>query len=143
MKQPRQGQRAPLDAEMAAGGLVWDKRESTPRLAVIHRPKHDDWSLPKGKQQPREPLLETARREVAEELGCQFRVDTFGGVACYMKGGRPKVVLYWNMTRLDDERFRPNAEVDQMEWLPPEEALARLTHATERDLVRQSLQSPG
>ena len=127
-----------LEAEMAAGGLVWDVRGPVPRIAVIHRPKHDDWSLPKGKQDPGETLLETARREVTEELGCRFQVDSFAGVTVYTKGARPKVVLFWNMTRLDDLPFAPNKEVDEVRWLPTPEALALLTHAAERDLVARS-----
>jgi 8-oxo-dGTP pyrophosphatase MutT (NUDIX family) len=124
------------EAEMAAGGLVWDVRGPVPKVAVIHRPKHDDWSLPKGKQDPGETLLETARREVTEELGCRFQVDSFAGVTSYPKSARPKVVLFWNMTRLDDLPFQPNKEVDEVRWLSPEEALALLTHATERELLR-------
>lgn len=125
-----------LEAEMAAGGLVWDAREPAPSVAVIHRPKHDDWSLPKGKQNPGETLLETACREVSEELGCRFRVESFGGVISYRKGGRPKVVLFWNMTRLDDRPFQPNKEVDEVRWLPVPEARALLTHPAERELVK-------
>ncbi len=126
-----------LEPEMAAGGLVWDRRGPLPRMAVIHRPKHDDWSLPKGKQEPGETLLATARREVMEELGGRFRVDGFAGVTTYQQRGRPKVVLFWNMTRLDDQPFQPNKEVDEVRWLPAEDALALLSHATERELVKR------
>ncbi len=122
---------------MAAGGLVSDPRGPVRRLAVIHRPKHDDWSLPKGKQKPEETLLETARREVAEELGSPCRVDDFAGVTSYRKRGRPKVVLFWSMTRVEDRPFVPNDEVDEVRWLPAAEALTLLTHPTERELVQR------
>ncbi|MBI5388539.1 MAG: NUDIX hydrolase [Verrucomicrobia bacterium] len=127
-----------LDVELAAGGLVWDRGRGTPLLAVIHRPKHDDWTLPKGKQKPGETLLETAVREVAEELGCEFEVENFAGVTCYKKGWRSKVVFYWNMLRRDDRPFQPNDEVDAVEWLPFEQALARLTFPAEREVVERN-----
>ena len=66
----------------------------------------------------------------------RFRVDDFAGVTCYRKRTRPKVVLFWHMTRVDDLPFEPNKEVDEVRWLPAEEALALLSYEAEREVVR-------
>lgn len=126
------------DIVLAAGGLVWDKREPSAKLAVIHRRKYDDWTLPKGKTEPGESLRETALREVREELGCPVRVEEFAGTVSYTAGRAPKVVFYWHMVRTDDAPFQPNKEVDRVEWLAPGEAIGRLTYAGERDLVSRA-----
>lgn len=126
------------DVQLAAGGLVWDRRSHPPKLAVIHRRKYGDWTLPKGKPEGAETPLMTARREVQEELGCDFRVENFVGTTCYLKKKRPKVVLFWNMVRTDDRAFLPNKEVDEVMWLTAEQARAQLTHPGERDLVAKA-----
>jgi 8-oxo-dGTP diphosphatase len=105
-------------------------------LAVIHRPKYDDWTLPKGKPDDGEALGETARREIHEELGCEIRFLEFAGVVHYPIGyDRTKVVLFWNMTPSVPFEFRPNQEVDQMLWLEKKDALRKLTHDVERELL--------
>ena len=127
----------PEDVQLAAGGLVWDRSTTPPRLAVIHRRKYGDWTLPKGKPEGTETPLQTARREVQEEVGGEFQVEDFAGTTWYRKGGRPKVVFFWNMTRLDRAPFQPNREVDQVLWLTAAEALAKLSHASEREFLAQ------
>jgi ADP-ribose pyrophosphatase YjhB (NUDIX family) len=127
------------EVQLAAGGLVWKKVNGDLKLAVIHRPKYDDWSLPKGKPERRESLSETAWREVKEELGCEARFLDFAGVRHYpLADGRLKVVLFWNMVPTEELRFQPNTEVDQMLWLSREEAARKLSHQTERELVARS-----
>jgi 8-oxo-dGTP pyrophosphatase MutT (NUDIX family) len=120
----------------AAGGLVWRFGPGGPRLAVIHRPRRGDWSLPKGKLKPEESFTGAARREVAEETGCRPRLGRFAGFTLYFVKRRLKLVLFWHMSVRHAGRFRPNEEVDRLEWLTPEKALKRLDHPAERRLVR-------
>lgn len=123
---------------MAAGGIV-ERRDSDPlRIAVIHRDRYDDWSLPKGKQEPGEEPEETARREVHEETGCRVRCTGFAGCLNYQVKGRPKVVLYWMMAVEDGlADFQPSEEVGKINWLTPADALARITYEEEKKLLRQ------
>jgi len=114
---------APETEVHAAGGVV--VRDG--RVAVIHRPKYDDWSLPKGKLDPGEGWEEAALREVREETGLRCALREELESARYRdRKGRPKFVRYWRMAVLEGE-FAANAEVDEMVWLEPAEAVARLT----------------
>ena len=132
----RSGRRASSAAlTHAAGGLVWRTGRREARLAVIHRPKRDDWSLPKGKLEPGEDFTTAALREVEEETGLAASLRGFAG--CTVSEGRrgTKVVLYWHMRVEGPARFVPNEEADQLEWLTPKEALARLDDDAERRLL--------
>jgi 8-oxo-(d)GTP phosphatase len=120
----------------AAGGIVWREGPTgTAELAVIHRPKYGDWSLPKGKLEPGEGFREAALREVEEETGCRARLLHFAGFTYYFVRRRAKVVLFWHMRQEGKARFEPSAEVDRMAWCSAEEALARLGHPAERRIV--------
>lgn len=123
--------------ELAAGGLVWGKGEHAGRLLLIHRPHRSDWSLPKGKVGAGETPEAAAVREVREETGVTARLVRVASPVHYPRGERLKVVLYWHMEAAEVPAFRPNAEVDELRWATPTEALARLTHETERELVRR------
>jgi 8-oxo-dGTP diphosphatase len=135
--------RAPL--VRAAGGALWRTRDDgTLETALVHRPKYDDWSLPKGKPDPGEHLLETAVREVLEETGLGVRVGRRTVRTRYQvraRDGRTaaKEVDYWLMQVVGGS-FEPNDEVDELCWLPVTEAVARVTHAHDRvvleDLAR-------
>ena len=81
---------------LAAGGLLW-RDESRSEIAIVHRRRHDDWSLPKGKVDSDETLQQTAAREVEEETGMRPRVLEFAGETFYHVQGRPKSVLSWHM----------------------------------------------
>jgi 8-oxo-(d)GTP phosphatase len=111
------------------------------RIALIHRPRYDDWTLPKGKCKPGEPSLLTAIRETAEETGhlgiAQRRLATM----CYRVAGTVKEVDYWSM-RAGGGRFTPSEEVDQLRWPEPGTALRRLTYAADRDLLEEFLEAP-
>jgi 8-oxo-dGTP pyrophosphatase MutT (NUDIX family) len=130
------------DLVRAAGGLLWRAGNGGPRLAVIHRPKHGDWSLPKGKLEKGESFPDAAVREVVEETGCSARLGAFAGHNLYEVKGRPKLVLFWHMLAEGTCRFQPNGEVDQLAWLSPGDALARLHRADERRLLERVISSP-
>jgi 8-oxo-dGTP pyrophosphatase MutT (NUDIX family) len=129
----------------AAGGALWrTATDGTVETALVHRPKYDDWSLPKGKPDPGEHLLETAVREVREETGLGVVVGRRSVRTRYpvrARDGRPadKVVDYWLMEAVGGA-FAPNDEVDELCWLPVPEATRRVTHDHDRavldDLVR-------
>jgi 8-oxo-dGTP diphosphatase len=121
------------DAEVAAaGGVVVRDGE----VAVVHRPKYDDWSLPKGKLDPGEDWEEAALREVEEETGLRCELGRELEPARYAdRKGRDKLVRWWLMRPLDGE-FVPSDEVDELRWLGRDEALALLDYDHDRDLVR-------
>lgn len=122
----------------AAGGILWRRHDGEWRVGVVHRPKYDDWSLPKGKLEPGESWLGAAVREVREETGFAVRVQAFAGTACYIAKRRPKVVLYWNMEVAGDGELAPNSEVDRLKWLSRRDALHRLDHPSEEHVLREN-----
>lgn len=126
--------------KFAAGGLVWQQHEGVRKLAVIHRPKYDDWTLPKGKPEPGETLAETALREVWEEIGCKGQFLGFAGVTHYaIDKNVEKVVLFWNMMPTSHFEFVANPEVDMLEWHEPVEVLRILSHPAEQELISRCL----
>jgi 8-oxo-dGTP pyrophosphatase MutT (NUDIX family) len=108
-------------------------------VAVIHRPRYDDWSFPKGKLDDGEDAEAGALREVWEETGLSCRLVAPLGETRYRdRRGRPKVVRYWLMEPRDGgpaPSFVANDEVDALRWLPPEEAARLLTYPHDRDLL--------
>jgi len=128
----------PEQAEVkAAGGVVWRRAGDTIAIAVAHRPRYDDWSLPKGKLDPGESWEEAALREVHEEIGLRCRLgEELDPVGYNDRKGRAKVVRYWLMEPDDDVAFTPNDEVDELRWLAPDEAVRELTYPHDRELVR-------
>ena len=106
------------------------------RIAVIHRPRYDDWSLPKGKLDPGEGWEEAAVREVEEETGVRARIVGELRPTRYRdRKNRPKVVRWYRMDVVDESAFAPDAEVDELRWLPPEEARRLLTYPHDRELL--------
>lgn len=118
----------------AAGGVVWRVREGRVQIALIHRPRYDDWSLPKGKVEPGESDLTAAIREVHEELGARVAVSRRLGRVRYVVNSRRKHVTYWAMRYLDGE-FQPNEETDCVEWLTPGKARKQLSYSVDRSVV--------
>ncbi len=107
------------------------------RIAVVHRPRYDDWSLPKGKLEAGESFEDAALREVEEETGLRCSLgDELDPVHYRDNKGRPKIVRYWLMTVEDDPGFMPNDEVNELRWLAPGEAAALLTYPHDAELVR-------
>ena len=120
----------------AAGGVVW-RRAGTDGLEVllVHRPKYDDWSLPKGKCGDGEDDLACALREVEEETGLACRPGPELPTTEYRDPrGRPKHVRYWAMAPAGGA-FEADDEVDEVQWLPLEGALDRLDHVHDRQVV--------
>ncbi|MFJ6994328.1 NUDIX hydrolase [Streptomyces sp. NPDC003090] len=103
-------------------------------LCLIHRPKYDDWSFPKGKLKPGEDPLAAAVREVREETGHTCRPGAHLGTVRYRARGRQKEVDYWS-AEAGPGAFTPGKEVDAVRWLPPEEARELLSHPQDRTLV--------
>ncbi|SHN81536.1 8-oxo-dGTP diphosphatase [Geodermatophilus obscurus] len=119
----------------AAGGALWRPAAGGGvETALVHRPRYDDWSLPKGKPDEGEHLLQTAVREVAEETGLQVVVGRRSVRTEYEVPEGPKRVDYWLMRVVGGE-FVPNDEVDQLRWLPVDEACAVVTHAHDRAVL--------
>jgi 8-oxo-dGTP diphosphatase len=115
----------------AAGGVVL--RDGL--VALVHRPRYDDWSLPKGKLDEGESFEDAALREVEEETGLRCALVRELPAIEYEVRGRPKVVRYWAMEVVGETPFVPNDEVDQLRWVEPREALAVLTYERDREPV--------
>jgi 8-oxo-dGTP diphosphatase len=124
----------------AAGGVVVRRgRGLRRRVAVIHRPKYMDWSLPKGKLERGEDFEEAALREVEEETGFRCEVlEELPPVTYLDRKERRKLVRYWLMRPLEG-RFEPHDEVDDLRWLTAREAGRVLTYDHDRELVRSAL----
>ncbi|MGW1544530.1 NUDIX hydrolase [Streptomyces sp. NPDC002309] len=124
----------------AAGCVLWRRSPVAEGLEVclVHRPKYDDWSHPKGKLKPGEDALAGALREVREESGYTAAADAELPTVHYLVNGRPKEVRYWAAEATSGD-FTPNDEVDRILWLPPAAARLRLTQPRDRELVDELL----
>jgi 8-oxo-dGTP diphosphatase len=129
----------PVSAEVhAAGGLVWRRSGDGVEIALVHRPRYDDWSLPKGKLDEGEGFEEAALREVEEETGLRCRLGDFLGETTYTDNkDREKLVRFWTMEAGDGE-FSPDDEVDEVRWVPIGEASAMLDYDFDRELVEKA-----
>lgn len=125
----------------AAGAVVWRGNEADPEVAVVHRPRYDDWTFPKGKLKPGEHLISAALREVAEETGMRTVLGRALPPIHYLKNGRLKRVDYWAARALSGE-FAPGAEVDELVWLPLGEARALLTYEWDAGLLHALVAAP-
>jgi 8-oxo-dGTP pyrophosphatase MutT (NUDIX family)/phosphohistidine phosphatase SixA len=138
----------PPDSKLikAAGAVAWRPGPDggEPRVLLVHRKKYDDWSLPKGKQEPAEPLPLTAVREVREEGGARLVLDRRLGSVRYHVNGRPKRVHYWAARVAGtDEAAVPNEEVDQIAWLTVPEAKQRASYPRDHGVLDEFARAPG
>ena len=119
----------------AAGGLIVRERAGAVEVAVVHRPRYDDWSLPKGKLNPGEDWEAAALREVAEETGLRCELGAELESTTYLdRKGRRKLVRYWLMRPLGGE-FEPGDEVDELRWVAPADAADLLAYEHDRRLL--------
>jgi 8-oxo-dGTP pyrophosphatase MutT (NUDIX family) len=122
----------------ASGGVVWRRGPDGVEVALVHRPRYDDWSLPKGKLDDGERWEDAALREVEEETGLRARLGEELPPTAYRDNkGREKVVRYWLMEATDGE-FTPSDEVDELRWLAPAEAVRLLSYERDRELLREA-----
>jgi 8-oxo-dGTP pyrophosphatase MutT (NUDIX family) len=121
----------------AAGGIIWKIEGNEKKLAVVHRHKHNDWSLPKGKVDPGESWKEAALREVLEETGCVGKIKKYAGSISYQLDGKPKVVLFWHMHIKSTKKEKMNGEVDEVRWLTVDQAVELLNYDDEINLIKK------
>lgn len=124
-----------VDKVRAAGGVIWRGKGDDLRVVVVHRPRYDDWSLPKGKLDDGESYEDAAVREAREETGYRVRLGRELATVRYTdQKDRPKTVRYWAMT-VEAGDFTPNDEVDELRWLRPRKAADLLTYRRDRDVL--------
>jgi 8-oxo-(d)GTP phosphatase len=124
---------ADSDLIRAAGAVVWRPGQAGPDIALVHRPRYDDWSFPKGKSERGEHVLVTAIREVTEETGLRVVLGRRLTPSVYESGGGVKRVSYWAARCAGSEGFVPSHEVDEVRWLPAGQARGTLSY--ERDVA--------
>ena len=130
----------------AAGGVVWRAGPAGLEVLVVHRPRYDDWSLPKGKVDPGETDEACALREVLEETGVRCRLgEELPGARYHDRYGRPKAVRYWTMEPEGDGPAVSQMphEVDGVRWMPAGEAAGTLTYERDRQLVAEVVRRRG
>ncbi|MCV7310122.1 NUDIX hydrolase [Mycobacterium paraffinicum] len=128
----------------AAGAVLWRPTDSSNpglELAVIHRPRYDDWSLPKGKVDPGETAPVAAVREVCEETGQHAVLGRRLDMVSYPIEAGVKKVYYW-AARSTGGDFIPGNEVDELVWLPMPEALKKLSYSHDRKMLRHFMKHP-
>jgi 8-oxo-dGTP diphosphatase len=128
-------------ATPAAGGVVWRARANALEVAVVHRPRYDDWTLPKGKVGPGEQPLLAAVREVGEETGARVEVGRRLATVEYPVGPSTKRVSFWAMRYLDGEH-QPTDEVDEVRWLTVAEATQLMTYPIDRGVLSDFARLP-
>jgi 8-oxo-dGTP pyrophosphatase MutT (NUDIX family)/phosphohistidine phosphatase SixA len=129
---------------LAAGGVVWrENKDSKIELALIHRPRYDDWSFPKGKLDTGEELISCAYREIMEETGLDIELGPFLGDVEYESIDGPKHVTYWAAKSLNNEAvFHANNEADSLEWHEIDSARSKLTRDSDREILEKFITSP-
>jgi 8-oxo-dGTP pyrophosphatase MutT (NUDIX family) len=120
----------------AAGGVIVREGPSGTEMLLVHRPRYDDWSLPKGKAEPDESDEACALREVEEEASLVCDLGEEVAVTHYRDArGRPKRVRYFAMTPRAGSEAAPRNEVDDVRWVSPERATEMLSYGRDREIV--------
>jgi phosphohistidine phosphatase SixA/8-oxo-dGTP pyrophosphatase MutT (NUDIX family) len=124
------------DVVRAAGGVILRRKDGALQTLLVHRPRYDDLTFPKGKANDGEPDEETAIREVLEETGLSCRRGPELVRTAYRDpAGRPKEVRYWLLRPKGDGEFRPSREIDRVEWIDVAEAPDALTYPRDRPVL--------
>jgi 8-oxo-dGTP diphosphatase len=126
----------------AAGAVVWRPGDQGPDIALVHRPRYDDWSFPKGKCRREEHVLTTAVREVMEETGLRVVLGRPLAPSVYQVGGRAKWVSYWAARCVGSVPFVPGEEVDHVSWLPATQVERQLSYERDAALLDEFLAGP-
>jgi 8-oxo-dGTP diphosphatase len=126
----------------AAGAVVWREAGPAQQVVLVHRPRYDDWSFPKGKAERGEPALLTATREVEEETGLRVELGRRLTSAHYLVGDRMKDVSYWAARSITAAGFTPSEEVDQIAWLASAQARERLSYERDVQLLDEFTAGP-
>jgi 8-oxo-dGTP diphosphatase len=125
----------------AAGGVPWRRRGDDLEVLLVHRPRYGDWTFPKGKNDPGESDEAAAIREVEEETGLRVVLGTELASTSYTDSrDRPKRVRYWALEARGEDARAQN-EVDEVEWLSPEDAAVRLSYDRDRAVLESFLES--
>ena len=126
---------------LAAGAVLWRKSEKKKiEVLIIHRPKYDDWTFPKGKAEIGEPLIACAYREVLEETNIETAFGPYLGEVEYLTNDGKKKVSFWSAKVVKEKDFKPNTEVDQLKWVEVTKVKEMLTLDTDRKILEQFLQ---
>jgi 8-oxo-dGTP diphosphatase len=134
---------------VAAGAVLWRAADTGCegsaglQVALVHRPRYDDWSLPKGKLDPGESVPAAAVREVAEETGVRARLGARLGETRYPVPQGQKVVHYWVAQAIDGGAFTASEEVDELRWLAPSAAEQLLSYDRDREVLARFRALPG
>lgn len=130
-------------AVLAAGAVLWRHGpDGGPEIALVHRPRYDDWTVPKGKLDHGESLPAAAVREVAEETGHLIRLGARLGEVRYPLAEGEKLVRYWSGESCGHDRFHPNHETDELRFLPPADAKQLMTYDRDRAILGTFLAIP-
>ena len=127
----------------AAGAVVWRTGPDGTEVLIVHRPRYDDWSFPKGKLEPGETYDDGARREVEEETGCDVELGPAVADCHYVDHrGRPKVVRYFLAVAIGGA-FMPNDEVDEARWVPFGRVSSMLSYSRDVEVAEQARRLAG
>jgi len=123
---------------LAAGAVVWRKNEKKKiEVVIIHRPKYDDWTFPKGKAEIGEPLISCAHREVSEETNIESAFGPYLGEVEYSTTDGKKKVSFWSAKAIKEKEFNPNSEVDQIKWVEVTKVKDLLTLDTDKKILEK------
>ena len=125
------------DDILAAGAVLWRPSDDGVELALVHRPRYDDWSLPKGKLDAGESMAAAAVREIREETGVSARLGPWLRDVRYTVADGRKLVRYWGAQARSSAEFTPNDEVDELRWVGPDVALKLLSYAHDAEVVER------
>ena len=127
----------PRDDVLAAGAVLWRPAATGVETAVVHRPRYDDWSLPKGKLESGESMEQAAIREIREETGVSARLGPWLCDVRYTVVEGRKLVRYWSAQAVESSDFVPGREIDELRWVTPEAATGLLSYARDVKVVER------